>query len=119
MILKYIRQRASSFSYAFQGILTLIRTQPNARIHLAATLIVLCGGLLLHLRDWEWISLFLCMALIWLAEAMNTALEFLADEVTREKRPLIKKAKDVAAGGVLLASIFALATGTLILLRHF
>jgi diacylglycerol kinase (ATP) len=56
--------------------------------------------------------------MVWLGEALNTALELLADEVSLEQRPLIGKAKDVAAAGVLIASLASLAVAGVILLRH-
>jgi diacylglycerol kinase len=86
-------------------------TQPNVRIHLVATLVVITAGAGWRISPGEWALVMLASGLVWLAEAMNTALEFLADEVSRERREGIKRAKDVAAFGVLAAAVAAVATG--------
>lgn len=104
---KYIRQRWASFGYAFKGIATLIRTQPHAKIHLLATALVVGTGLTLGLNRGEWIPLVICMGMVWMAEAMNTAIEFLTDLASPDFHPLAGKAKDVAAAAVLLAAICA------------
>lgn len=114
----YLKARIQSFRHAFQGIATLISTQAHARLHLLATVIVIGAGIRLHLRRWEWVAVLLCIGMIWLGEALNTALEFLADEVTMERRELIGKAKDVAAGGVLIASLTAVAVAGMVFLNH-
>ena len=111
---RYIRKRANSFLYAFRGIATLIRTQPNAVIHLFATIAVLILGWYFKLSAGEWLAILLSIALVWMAEAFNTALEFLTDLVSPDYHPLAGKAKDVAAAGVLMASIFAVAVGIIV-----
>jgi diacylglycerol kinase (ATP) len=113
-----IRKRAGSFRHAFRGIATLVRTQHNSWIHLVASVLVVSIGLFFSLSGTEWAALILAMGLVWLAEALNTAVEFLADEVSREKRELIGKAKDTAAAGVLLAALAALAVGILVFAPH-
>lgn len=113
-----IKKRLASFGYAFRGIATLIRTQPNARIHLLATLVVTGGGIYFPLTRFEWVMIILVIGLVWMAEALNTALEFLTDLVSPEYHPLAGKAKDVAAAGVLLAALTALITGVLIFGPH-
>lgn len=97
--------RVRSFGYAFQGIATLFREQINARIHLLAVLLITALGLWLELSRSEWCDILLCMALVLLAEALNTALEYLVDLVSPGQHPLAGKAKDVAAGAVLLSVI--------------
>ena len=105
------RARLQSFVYAFRGAATLLRTQPNARIHAVATLLVVAGGLFLGLSAPEWSMLTVAITMVWTAEALNTAVEFLADEVTLEQRPRIAQAKDVAAFAVLVSSIAAVVIG--------
>jgi diacylglycerol kinase len=105
MAWKYLQQRIRSFGFAFQGIATLIRSQPNARIHLLAIVLITGLGLYLGLSVPEWCLILICMAVVLLAEAINTALEFLTDLVSPEFHPLAKKVKDVAAGAVLLTVI--------------
>lgn len=112
------RARLASVTYAVAGLATLLKTQPNARIHLAATIAALALGLGLQLAAWEWVAVIFAIAIVWLAEAMNTALEFLCDAVTKDIHPLIKSAKDVAAGGVLVAAVSAALGGILVFLPH-
>ena len=110
--------RLRSFAYAWAGLRTLLRTQHNAWIHAAATLLVMAAGAYFRLAASEWLWLVLAMTLVWTAEAFNTALEFLADAVTQERQPLIGQAKDVAAGAVLIAALGALIIGVLVLGPH-
>lgn len=109
-----MKQRLKSFQYAGQGLITFLRTQPNAWIHVVATIMAIILGILFSLNRIEWVCIILAIGMVWVAESFNTALEFLADEVTQEKRELIGKAKDVAACGVLCASITALLIGIVI-----
>ncbi|GAB5559368.1 MAG: diacylglycerol kinase [Synoicihabitans sp.] len=109
-----LSDRCKSFVHACRGAVTLIATQPNARIHLAVTLLVLLLAVLLEVDRLEWVAFIGAMGLVWMAEALNTAIEFLADEVSLEFRDRIKQAKDVAAFGVLAASIAAAAIGLMV-----
>ncbi len=111
---EYFRRRLRSFAHAFRGGRTLIATQPNARVHAVATLAVTASGVALSLERWEWVAVTGAMATVWLAEALNTAVELLADEVTLERRERIGQAKDVAAFGVLASAIGAAAVGLLV-----
>jgi diacylglycerol kinase len=108
--------RIRSFKYAFRGIFHMIRTQHNAWIHALFTLLVVLAGLYFHLTPAEWCWIVLAMTSVWTAEALNTAFELLCDATTQEFHPLIGQAKDVAAGGVLLAAIGALTIGLIIFL---
>ena len=110
----YFRRRCRSFCHAFRGGRTLVATQPNARVHAVATVGVTALGFVLRIDRVEWVAVALAMALVWLAEALNTAVELLADEVSLERRERIGQAKDVAAFGVLAAAIGAAAVGLLV-----
>ena len=105
--MSYLQNRVKSFGYAFKGIATLIRTQPHAKLHLLATVLVVGGGFLAEVTRMEWLALVLAMGLVWMAEGCNTAIEFLTDLASPDFHPLAGKAKDVAAGAVLLAAIAA------------
>jgi len=118
MIMSYLSSRFRSLGHAFRGIRTLVTTQPNARLHLLATSSVIAAGFFMHLRRWEWIALLLCIGMVWMAESLNTALEFLANEVSTEKRELLGKAKDVAAGGVLITALVSIVVAMMILRNH-
>jgi diacylglycerol kinase (ATP) len=109
-----IRRRLASFGHAFRGVSALLRTQHNAWLHLAATAAALALGFILAITRGEWLAIILALGLVWTAEALNTAVEFLADEVSLERRELLGKAKDVGAAGVLLASAAALGVGTIV-----
>lgn len=113
-----VRRRLQSFGYAFAGILTLLRTQANARIHALATAVVVLLGWRTGLTREEWLPLVSAIALVWVAEALNTGIEFLADAAVPDHHELIKHAKDVAAAGVLLAAVAALVTGGLVFGPH-
>ncbi len=113
-----LSDRIRSFGHAFRGVATLVREQHNARIHLLATLLVLAGAWWLQVQREEWWVLLLCIALVWMAEAINTALEYLCDAVVPEQHPLIGKAKDVAAAGVLICALVSAVIGLSVLLRY-
>lgn len=103
-----------SFRYAAQGIIDLFRFENNARIHLSAAAAVLVAGFYFQISTTEWALVVTQIALVWAAEAFNTALEKLADAVSSDYHPLIKAVKDLAAGGVLIAAISAAVVGILI-----
>lgn len=89
----------------------MLRSEPHARLHAVATLAVVVAGVWCRLELAEWLLIVVAVALVWTAEAMNTAIERLADEVTRERREGIGRAKDVAAFGVLVAALGAATIG--------
>jgi diacylglycerol kinase (ATP) len=110
--------RIRSFKFAFEGIWTMLKSQQNAWIHACATIGVVTTGFLLGVSASEWCWLVLAIIAVWTAEALNTAFEFLADVASPEFHPLVKKAKDVAAGAVLISAIGAVAIGLIILGPH-
>lgn len=103
-IQKFVR----SLGFAYEGFLSLIKSENNARIHFVATVCVIVTGMLFNISAFEWFWIALAIALVWICEAFNTALETMVDLVSPEKNPLAKKIKDVSAAAVLFASIFAL-----------
>ncbi len=105
----------SSFKCAFAGLWHVVRTQRNARIHLAVTGVVVALGLWLGLSRSEWAIIALTIGTVLAAEAFNTVAEAAVDLATAEYHPLAKIAKDVAAGAVLLTAITAVVVGLLIL----
>ena len=113
-----IGRRARSIAHALRGIRVLISTQPNAMLHVAVAVAVVALGLFLGLSLMEWALVTVSIATVLASEAFNTALEFLADAVQPNHDPLIGRAKDVAAGAVLLTSLGAAAVGLLIFLPH-
>jgi diacylglycerol kinase len=114
----YIQTRIRSFGYALKGIVTMLRSQAHAKIHLVATLVVIGTGIYFQVSAGEWCILILAIALVWVAEALNTAIEFLTDLVSPDEHPLAGKAKDVAAGAVLIAAIASICMGIIVFYPH-
>ena len=96
----------------------MIQSQHNAWIHALATALVIGAGIFFHITRSEWSWIILAIMAVWTAEALNTAFEFLADATNPTFHPLIGKAKDVAAGAVLIAAIGSVAIGLLIFGPH-
>jgi diacylglycerol kinase len=109
-----LKRRWRSFRYAFAGLAALLRSTPNARIHLAAALAAIGLGWGLGLSVVEWCVVALCISTVLAAEAFNTALEQLTDLVSPDCHPLAGKAKDLAAAAVLLTALGAAAAGLLL-----
>jgi diacylglycerol kinase (ATP) len=113
-----VASRVESFRCAFRGVWTLLASQPNARIHLLAT-VCACGlGLLIGISRLEWCAIAVAIVLVWMSEALNTAFEFLCDVASPEFHPLVQKGKDVAAAAVLLSAAGAVAIGLLVFGPH-
>lgn len=106
--------RIRSIRHAVSGLAEMLKGQPNAWIHLFATICVTLTAYLFKVSTAEWCFLTLAIASVWVAEALNTALEFLCDVASPELHPLVKKSKDVAAGAVLLSAIGATIIGLII-----
>jgi diacylglycerol kinase (ATP) len=106
--------RVGSFRHALRGIRVLFASQHNTWIHAAALVLALTTGWVLSLTRWEWGLVIFAVAIVLVAEAMNTAVEALSDALVPEMHPQIQIAKDVAAGAVLLASIGAIAVGIVV-----
>jgi len=111
----WLTRRARSFLYAGRGLWLLVASEPNSRIHLGATVLVVVVGAWLQLSAAEWGAIVVAVALVWIAEGLNSALEAFADHVAPERHPLIGRVKDVAAGAVLIASIAAVIIGFIVL----
>lgn len=109
------RRTLGSFRFAAAGMVYLLRTQPNARVHFVAAVAVIALAAWLQVPTRSWAALLLAMALVLSLEAVNTAIEFAVDLACPERHPLAKAAKDCAAGAVLIASIFSAAIGLILL----
>lgn len=108
------KERSNSFTYAWSGIKSLLRTEHNSWIHLFLTIVAFALGFVLHINSGEFIALFMAMTLVWMAELFNTAIEKAMDFISKEKHPQIKLIKDLAAAAVLIAAMAALVIGGLI-----
>ena len=103
-----------SFNFAFEGIIHVLRTQRNMRIHFLAAVIVLVTAVAIGVTKLELIALLLAIAFVFIAEMINSALEQAIDVATTSFDPLAKLAKDIAAGAVLIATVNAVAIGYLV-----
>lgn len=112
------KERARSFTFALAGGRVLLASQHNAWIHAVATVLVVVGAVMVRVSCLEWALLILAIALVWAMEALNTAIELLADEISQEQRQRIGKAKDVSAFGVLVAAMASVLIGLFVFIPH-
>jgi diacylglycerol kinase (ATP) len=103
-----------SFNYALEGIIHVLRTQRNLRLHFLAAILVFAAAIALGVQRLQLIALVLAIAFVLVTEMINTAIEGVVDLSTTSFDPNAKLAKDIAAGAVLIASITALAVGYLV-----
>ena len=109
--------RLSSFGYAIRGIGSLVRQEPNAFLHLLATISAIALGIYRHISHGEWLALAIVIALVWITEALNTCIEMLCDLWCKgEYHPKVKLIKDISAAAVLIAALSAVAAGVIIFL---
>jgi diacylglycerol kinase (ATP) len=103
-----------SFNFAIEGVVHVLRTQRNMRIHFAVAVAVLAIAAATRVSKIELIALLLAIAFVLIAEMINTAIEGAIDAATTSFDPMAKLAKDIAAGAVLIASVNAVAVGYLV-----
>ncbi len=113
---RFLKKRAKSFKNAFSGLRILVKFEYNARIHLVVLVFVIIAGILLRVSPAEWLFIAFAAGLVLMAESFNSALENLSDEVSSYYSRKIKRAKDVAAAGVLISAIVALIVGIIVFL---
>jgi len=113
-----LKQMFKSIGVAFDGIIDLVKSENNAKIHLISTIVVIIVGFKLQFLAIEWLWISLAIAGVWVAELINTAIEKLTDLVSPEINPIAKKVKDYAAGAVLVMAIWAIFVFCLISLPH-
>lgn len=116
--MKDIKKLLLSFKYAFEGIINTVLGERNMRIHIVCMIYMYS---FLGFTDWftlsreDWALIFVANAIVLMGELINTALENTVDLVTDERKPLAKKAKDAAAGAVLVGAVFAVCVGIAVL----
>lgn len=113
-----IIDRFRSFGFAGQGIYSFLRTEHNAWLHFAATVLVVATGFAVHLSVSEWIMIVFAIAIVWIAEMFNTCIERLMDHLSPDYSKPVKFIKDVSAGAVLIAAIAAAIIGMLVFIPH-
>jgi diacylglycerol kinase (ATP) len=110
--------RLRSVRHALVGIARMIRCQHNAWIHAVMTVVVLAAAFLFRISAGDWCWIILAISIVWTAEALNTAFEFLADVASPEFHPLVRNAKDVAAGAVLITAVAAAVIGGIVFWQY-
>ena len=105
----------TSFRCAFEGLKYVLSAERNARIHLAMAILVILVSAWLQLSAIEWVLIISAIALVFAGEMLNTVVELTIDLITEEWNPLAKRAKDVAAGAILVAAVAAAIMGLLVL----
>lgn len=110
----FLQKQARSFRNAFRGIVVAIQQETHCKIHLLATIAVIVLGILLHIALNEWIVIFICIAMVWCLELINTAIENIVDIVSPERQERARNIKDIAAGAVLFAAICSVIIACLI-----
>lgn len=109
-----LRAYLHAFVHALAGIKSFITTERNAKFHLVASLVVIGMGYYCSLAAMEWLWIALAICLVWVSEMLNTAIEGVCDRITTQHDAQIKIIKDVSAGAVLVASMFAVVVATII-----
>lgn len=112
------KKRARAFVYAWEGLKTLVREEHNARIHVAAAVVAVAAGVAFGISPLEWCSVLICIGLVISAEALNSAVEALADRITTERDPFIGKAKDFGAAAVTVLALTAVIVGVIVFLPY-
>ncbi len=118
LLTQFLKTRKDSFQYAYRGLVYVLKTQQNAWVHLAATVITVIVSIWLEINRQEWTLILLVIGSVWIAEFLNTALEIIVDIASPEKHPLAKVGKDVGAAAVLIAAFIAVIVGVLVLGPH-
>lgn len=112
---EFFRSRVRSFKYAFEGWWYVLQTQQNAWIHALASILVVLVSAWLQISRLEWALIILVIAMVWVAEFINTAIESVVDLVTEDHHPLAKASKDMGAAAVLISALTAILIGLIVL----
>jgi diacylglycerol kinase len=113
-----IKKHFNSYRYAIRGIGVAFRYEPNMGYHVAAAIAVLVVNYLLGVSRTDWLITLILIGLAWMSEVFNTAIEKLADRVSPDHDPLIGKAKDLAAGAVVIICFFAVVCALIIYIPY-
>lgn len=101
-------KRIESFKHAIHGLRSLFLQEPNARIHLLASIVVLLASWYFDIDRMEWIAVLMCIGMVISAEIFNTSIENICDHISPEYHQRIKIIKDLAAAAVLVTALIAL-----------
>lgn len=109
-----IKRLIHSFKYAVDGLVYAFKYEQNIIVHLLATIVAICCGLLLNISSTEWLMVILVIGLVIATELINTSIEATIDLISPEKHPLAKIAKDTAAAAVMVFAITAIIVAIII-----
>lgn len=112
------KDRIRSFSFAIKGICSALKSQHNLWIHTAVFIIVIALGFHYKIHRYEWITVLIVSAIVFMAEVFNTAIEILVDLVSPQWNYKAGKVKDASAGAVLISAIFAAVIGCIVFLPY-
>jgi diacylglycerol kinase len=115
LLRRFVTRRLTSFRYAFAGLAYVLRSQHNAWIHGAITVLVVLMSFWLGLSRNEWALIVVTITVVWTAEILNTAIEATVDLISPQPHPLARIAKDCAAAAVLVTAGMAVVIGLLLL----
>ncbi len=111
-----MKKRQGSFACAYKGIKAAMATQPNLRIHFTMAAGVVAAGFFFEISAMEWMVCLLCIAMVIAAELLNSAVESVVNLLSPDYHKLAGRAKDMAAGGVLVCAVFSVFIGLLVFL---
>ncbi|KGX83516.1 diacylglycerol kinase family protein [Pontibacillus marinus] len=110
------KKKLIGFSFAFNGIKEIIKSERNFRIHLITTFIIVLMGLFFNIQPYEWISICLVVSLVLILEMINSAIERIMDFLSPDRHTIVGQIKDITAGSVLVAAITSAVIGAIIFL---
>jgi len=118
MLMNFLSKRIKAFKYAFKGIYLFFKEEQHAKIHLIIFLMVLLAGFYFDITKTEWMMILMISALVISSEMINSSLEKTLDRIHPEKDEAIGKAKDIAAGAVLVCAVIAVVFGIMVFLPY-
>ncbi len=114
-----IKKRIRSFGYAFNGLRVFFSREHNAWIHGTAAVVAIAGGAIIGLEPCEWIAVAIVIGMVFAAEIVNTAIEYLCDMICPDYHKTIGTIKDLAAAAVVVCAIVAVAVAAIIIANHY
>ena len=115
---EHVRKFLRSFHYAFSGVVRTAKNERNMRVHLCFAFYVVAFGLVTGISQSQWAAVLLCIAAVTSLELINTSVETVCDCLHPGKSPMIRAAKDAAAGAVLISAAASAVVGGLIFFRR-
>lgn len=108
------KERMKSFNHAFRGLYLLIADEHNMRIHVLLAVLAISMGIFFRVDNVEWMVIIVCIGLVWMAEAFNSAIEKMMDHLSPENHKNVQNIKDISAAAVLICAIAVAIVGSII-----